>query len=52
MRVTRARGFNPGEVEALTGLDDGQGLLKVAMVENDEDDKTKDNEGRSKYTEV
>lgn len=53
MRVIRSRGSNPGEVEALTGLDDGQGFLKVAFVVVDKEQDTVREKGeRSKYSEV
>ena len=49
MKVIRERGVNPGEVEAITGIDDGQGFLKVGMVVIDaKEDEDKQEGGRAK----
>ena len=51
MKVIRERRANPGEVEAITGMDDGQGFLKVAMVVIDaKEDEIKQVGGRAKYS--
>ena len=53
MRVMRARGSNPGEVEPLTGIDGGQGFLKVGLVLNEPTEDTQAGVGeRSKYHQV
>ena len=53
MRVIKARGLNPGEVEPLTGIDSGQGFLKVGMIINDLEENDEPEEGtRAKYSEV
>ena len=53
LRVIKSRGLNPGEIEPLTGLDDGQGFLKIALVVVDPDDDSEKEKGsRCKYSEV
>ena len=53
MRVVRERGCNPGDIEPLTGIDDGQGFLKVGLVINDPKAEVEnDSSSRSKYSEV
>ena len=53
MRVIRERGANPGDVEAVTGIDDGQGFLKVAIIMIDtKEDEVKQEGDIAKYSEV
>ena len=52
MKVIRERRPNPGEDEVITGMDNGQGFLKVAMVVIDaKEDENKQEGGRAKYSE-
>ena len=49
MQLILARGLNPGDVQVLVGLDDGQGFNKIAftLIEKEKDEK----DGRSRRSE-
>ena len=49
--VLQERGMNPHTSVVLTGMDDGQGFCKVAVVFLDTE-SDKENKGRAKYSEV